>query len=195
MNLDLNAMNLFGDNISLKQVFLDTIRPVGSVYVQYPQQDSPQDLFNGDGVASTWQEINYDGAFFRASGGNAASYIDKTKVLVKQSDQNKSHTHEMQNHTHGMWHMHYMQHTHTVNVPYDFYQFDDDGHSNFCPRSSTDRTTSNASRDWTDGPANSSGGGRNDTDGPSNNTTTDGTNCGTECRPSNYTIKVWKRTA
>lgn len=45
------------------------------------------------GAFSTWEVINYDGAFFRAEGTNANAFIEKTGVLVKQQDQNKSHSH------------------------------------------------------------------------------------------------------
>ena len=51
--------------------------PVGITYVQYPQQKSPQELF----PKTTWEEISYDGAFFRAAGGNAADFIEKSGVL------------------------------------------------------------------------------------------------------------------
>ena len=45
------------------------------------------------GAFSTWEVIDYDGAFFRASGGNAAAFIEKTGVLSKQAGQNLSHNH------------------------------------------------------------------------------------------------------
>lgn len=44
---------------------IDSIRPIGSTYVQFPDQLSPNDLFTG----TTWEAINYDGAFFRADNG------------------------------------------------------------------------------------------------------------------------------
>jgi len=63
--------------------------PVGITYVQYPQQKSPQELF----PKTTWEEISYDGAFFRASGGNAAAFIEKSGNLVKQGQSIQSHKH------------------------------------------------------------------------------------------------------
>ena len=63
--------------------------PIGITYVQYPQQKSPQELF----PKTTWEEISYDGAFFRASGGNAADFIEKSGVLSKQEQSIKSHGH------------------------------------------------------------------------------------------------------
>lgn len=56
--------------------------PVGITYVQYPQQKSPQELF----PKTTWVELSYDGAFFRASGGNADAFIEKSGVLSKQEE-------------------------------------------------------------------------------------------------------------
>ena len=45
--------------------------PVGSVYVQFPSQSAPADLFGG-----TWSNISssYAGCFFRAEGGSAAAF-------------------------------------------------------------------------------------------------------------------------
>ena len=55
------------EQTNFKAIF-DLVRPIGDTYVQYPQQASPNELW---GAFSTWQVINYDGAFFRAEGGNA----------------------------------------------------------------------------------------------------------------------------
>ena len=68
------------------QSVFDAVRPVGSTYVQYPQQDDPNALFNKNGVSSTWAVINYDGAFFRAQGTGAAPFIDKNGILNKQDE-------------------------------------------------------------------------------------------------------------
>ena len=56
-------------DISAKEL-IDKVWPVGVIYTQYPQQKSPQELFPN----TTWTEVNYSGAFFRASGGNAAAF-------------------------------------------------------------------------------------------------------------------------
>lgn len=66
------------------QFVFDAVRPVGSTYVQFPQQEEPNALFNKNGVTSTWAVINYDGAFFRAQGTGAENFIDKNGVLKKQ---------------------------------------------------------------------------------------------------------------
>ena len=45
--------------------------PVGSIYVQFPGQAAPSDLFGG-----TWSNVSssYAGRFFRAEGGSAAAF-------------------------------------------------------------------------------------------------------------------------
>lgn len=60
--------------------------PVGAVYVQLPQQNTPQELFGG-----TWQNISadYAGLFFRAEGGSAADFGEN------QTDAIGAHTHEL----------------------------------------------------------------------------------------------------
>jgi len=56
---------------------------IGEVYMQYPQQEAPQDLF----ICTKWKlQDQYAGAFFRATGGNAAAFIEKTGNLIKQPD-------------------------------------------------------------------------------------------------------------
>lgn len=65
---------------NIDAVSLDDAFPIGFVYVQYPQQAAPADLFSG----FTWTEVNYSGAFFRASGGNADSFITPTGTLTPQ---------------------------------------------------------------------------------------------------------------
>lgn len=62
---------------------------VGKRITQYPQEEAPTDVY----PCTSWEEIFYDGAFFRASGGNAAAFIEKSGVLSKQKSQNKSHSH------------------------------------------------------------------------------------------------------
>ena len=44
------------------------------------------------GAFSTWVVINYDGAFFRAEGGNADTFIEKSDDLVKQGELVGSHS-------------------------------------------------------------------------------------------------------
>ena len=66
------------------KAIIDMVWPVGVIYVQFPQQKSPQELFPN----TTWVEVNYGGAFFRASGGNAAAFNGG-----KQGQSIQSHNH------------------------------------------------------------------------------------------------------
>ena len=84
---DIKKLKDFKENID-RSVF-NLIYPVGVTYTQYPQQASPMELW---GSFSTWNVVNYDGAFFRAEGTNANAFIEKTGVLVKQQDAIKTHT-------------------------------------------------------------------------------------------------------
>ena len=84
---DIKQLKDFKENIDLS-VF-NLIYPVGVTYTQYPQQASPMELW---GSFSTWEVVNYDGAFFRAEGTNANAFIEKTGVLRKQQDAIKTHT-------------------------------------------------------------------------------------------------------
>lgn len=67
-------------NNPIASVSLEDALPIGFVYVQYPTQVAPEDLFPD----FTWTEIDYSGAFFRASGGNAASFITENDTLTPQ---------------------------------------------------------------------------------------------------------------
>jgi hypothetical protein len=63
-------------------LFFNTIYPVGFVYPQYPQQKSPNELW---GNISTWQELDFGGAFFRSSGGNADEFDANIKAITTVS--------------------------------------------------------------------------------------------------------------
>lgn len=54
---------------------VDDSHPVNSIYIQYPSQSAPSDLFG----LTTWTDVssNYEGAFFRANGGASASFGTK----------------------------------------------------------------------------------------------------------------------
>lgn len=75
------------------QAAFDAAHPVGDTYTQYPQQDAPETLFNKNGIQSTWSVVNYNGAFFRAQGGEANTFCGKNSVLLKQEDMIRKHTH------------------------------------------------------------------------------------------------------
>ena len=78
---EIKKLKDFKESISL--FVFDITYPVGVTYVQYPQQASPMDLW---GSFSTWEVVDYDGAFFRAQGGNANAFIEKSGVLSKQEE-------------------------------------------------------------------------------------------------------------
>jgi hypothetical protein len=74
----------FISNFRRRQKNFDIMYPTGSVYVQYPLQLAPADLFNINGIKSTWGVINYNGRFFRANGGNAGAFNEPNDTLVSQ---------------------------------------------------------------------------------------------------------------
>lgn len=59
----------------------DIAWPIGVTYPQYPGCKSPNELW---GQYSTWVELDFGGAFFRSSGGNASSF-EATKNIVSIS--------------------------------------------------------------------------------------------------------------
>ena len=159
--------------------------PVGITYVQYPQQKSPQELF----PKTTWVELSYDGAFFRASGGNAQAFIEKSGVLSKQEQSIQSHLHTIAHkHSRGT-----MEITGSLSGTKDIYNgasgaFTISYDQKSRPRWEDDRENTYAdcsfvaSRSWsgyTSEPTNGNSGSTGDT----------------ETRPSNYSVRIWKRTA
>ena len=173
----------------IKEEAINEAWPVGITYVQYPQQKSPQELF----PKTTWKEISYDGAFFRASGGNAADFIEKSGVLSKQESQNKAHSHGMDSaggHRHDRGNMEISGAISGlgVNMGASGAHYVSSAYSGSNPRMVSDsdaRTISFlASRTWT---------GNTSENGSHSHTVHD--DGGSESRPENYTIKIWKRTA
>ncbi len=73
------------------RTLFDIIYPVGYVYPQYPAEKSPNEMW---GDFSAWEEIDFGGAFFRASGGNALNFelsatvasIDETNRAILYMD-------------------------------------------------------------------------------------------------------------
>ena len=187
---DINAVGqLLAVLNKIKAEAINEAWPVGITYVQYPQQKSPQELF----PKTTWVELSYDGAFFRASGGNAAAFIEKSGVLTKQKSQNKAHSHEMDSagrHSHGRGNMEisgYISGLQTSMGAGGAFFFSD-VYAGLSPRMvsvSDARTISfSASKTWT---------GNTSENGSHSHTVHD--DGGSESRPENYTIKIWKRTA
>lgn len=155
-------------------VQFDIAWPVGVTYTQYPQQKSPNELW---GQYSTWVELNYSGAFFRSSGGNAAAFIEAGDTLTIQANQNQYHSHTI-NHGHGVTdpgHSHYLtgQHKGEIYDSGNILQFSGTSWKPTTSSSKTNLTVNNYTG--------SSG--------------TNGSSTDTEARPDNYTIRVWVRTA
>ena len=125
------------------------------------------------GDFSRWEVINYDGAFFRAEGGNADAFIEESGVLSKQAGQNLSHTHSI-THSHSI-----TDPGHTHGIPTAVYDKQNGGYNDhgygFEGNNKTTNSTTNITVDSFEGNSDSSGGNEN--------------------RPENYTIRVWKRTA
>lgn len=70
----------------IKDLVLDSVFPVGSIYTQFPNQLDPAGL----NYPGTWSNVSssYAGDFFRVEGGNAVSFEGG-----EQTDEIKSHTH------------------------------------------------------------------------------------------------------
>lgn len=162
---------------------------VGKKITQYPQEESLTDVY----PCTAWEEIFYDGAFFRAAGGNAAAFIEKSGILSKQKSQNKAHSHGMDSaggHRHDRGNMEisgYISGFDIKNGVGESFFFGDvyKGYSPEMTMKPDTRTVSlQASRSWT--------GNTSENGSHSHTVHNDG---GSESRPENYTIRIWKRTA
>ena len=109
------------------KAIIDMVWPIGVIYTQYPQQKSPQELFPN----TTWEEVNYDGAFFRAEGGKAAAFNGG-----KQGQSIQSHNHTGSTSTNGA-------HRHSIGFAYEFYG-DENGYRNVTNRGSTETSENGA---------------------------------------------------
>jgi len=181
-------------NSAFKTTLFNFCYPIGVTYVQYPQQESPNVLFAG--TDSVWQVIDYGGAFFRAQGGNAETFSEKTDDLKLQSDCIKETTVSVSggSHSHGgqtgnvtgsgtTW-----EHNHPINKTGANAGRNDSGYL----------TVADHQSDFT-GTINSFNANLQHTHSipDSGNLTMTGTIGAenTETRPKNYTIRVWKRIA
>lgn len=205
--------NLVDDEITealtsptLKQPIFDFIHPIGEVYIQFPLQSDPATLYNQGGIVSTWTEVNYDGAFFRANGGNADSFI-ASGTLTKQASQNLAHSHTVEAHDHGGY-TGYTQPTFSgTKISNQRVGLGKYSGTNLTPTGvfSMSGTGTGSSNMMCNGDNNDSRGvymnytpsgtvqnHRHTIESASPATDSIG---GTEARPENYTVKVWKRTA
>ena len=76
----LESINVFGEDIgvsgSVLQDMFDMVHPIGKIYVQYPNQKTPMEVYNNDKIQSVWEEqLQYNSAFFRSE--NAPSKVYK----------------------------------------------------------------------------------------------------------------------
>ena len=157
-------------DVSAKAI-IDTVWPIGVIYTQYPQQKSPQELFPN----TTWEVVNYDGAFFRAEGTNANAFNGD-----KQGQSIQSHNHDFSwsgSHSHGVTDPGH-RHSYGLGV--------NDGHGNGGRRSEDYYGMDITSFEKTGISINSETISISGTTGPAG---------GNETRPANYTIRIWKRTA
>ena len=154
------------------KAIIDMVWPIGVIYTQYPQQKSPQELFPN----TTWEELKYDGAFFRASGGNAAAFNGG-----KQGQSIRSHNHTFSwsgSHSHGV-----TDPGHSHGVPTGTQDGRNEGYNDHAYSfEENNRTTSSKTGISIDSKKISISG-------------TTGSAGGNETRPENYTIRIWKRTA
>ena len=181
-----NEVNTLTDEVSTIEQALssgeiptfDVVYPIGCTYVQYPDCPSPNDLW---GSISTWTELDFGGAFFRASGGNA-----KTFNSGSQGDSVKSHTHSGTIHE-------------MSGDNYGSVECASEGLFNGRGTMTTGgRFSLSNNRNW-------AGGDNNEANRPgklylnlshTHGLTIDSNDTSaTETRPFNYTVKIWKRTA
>lgn len=158
---------------SMVSASFDAFFPKGMIYTQYPGKKSPNELWGG---FSTWEEItDYSGAFFRASGGNAASFIEEGQTLSPQGqatalngvhgNQQTADTSTDGNHTHST------QYAYTISS------------TTYGPFGNGERALAYT---WT-----TSGDGGSHSH--SVTFTPSISSSDTETRPVNYTVKIWER--
>lgn len=165
-NLEEGQIIATKENTAVSQL-LDALYPIGVTYLQFPTCESPVNLF----PTLTWTEINFDGAFFRASGTNADAFIGVGGTLIPQGDQYKAHSH-----TRGTMNItgSYLEAGVVQSTAGAFYETVETWAQPVYGTNTCNRVNFDASRSW------------------SGSTSSEG---GTETRPINYTVKVWKRTA
>ena len=66
--------------------------PIGANYVQYPTTAEPATFWKN----TKWKELDFQGAFFRASGGNANDFINAGEELVIQEQEIQKHKHTIE---------------------------------------------------------------------------------------------------
>lgn len=161
---------------------------VGKRITQYPQEDAPTDVY----PCTSWQEISYDGAFFRASGGNAAAFIEKSGVLSKQGQSTSvngltaSFTGDTTNTSSDG------NHKHNVRVRNDGFPNDWQDYTTNYKSEYWHTSYNQSSQRYNLNPETEHAGNHSHMITPSGTVSLSGD---AETRPSNYTVKIWKRTA
>lgn len=181
------------------QTMFDIVHPVGEVYIQYPTCENPNSLYSRGGVNCTWTDItaNYNGAFFRAyKNGTSGSFYDNNETLgAVQASQNLSHNHGgyvggpvTNNSSHSSY-------TSTSQATGSFGV--DDGDQSVPTKGFVKYGTGTYSGGGSidDLNYNSNGYMSFDHSHSYNHVHSISSAGGTEARPDNYSIKIWKRTA
>lgn len=162
------------------QDIFDHVHPIGEIYIQYPQQTDPNTLYNNADVTCTWTlQAQYDGAFFRASGTNADTFITANDVLTPQSQATAKNGLSLNSKADGTG----TADTTTTNGAHTH------SHNIYCDEANGKGwlyRTGYGNR-WLDN--NQTGSSGNHT----HNIYIQSTD--TETRPTNFTIQIWKRTA
>lgn len=188
------------------QNLIDTIYPVGCTYTQYPndsgiflQSEEPANLWPG----TSWKEMfNTEGVFFRTAGGSSEDGRSNGIQLdeVKKHNHSISHTHEISSsgsHTHTVT-ANRSSHTHQIYATKNMVV--GDKQLGTCNYSRNDNKINYTQKERTDGLEghthtikvdDTKSSHTHTTNGPS--TTTSGSAGGTETRPKNRLIKIWKR--
>ena len=165
-NLEEGQIIATKENTAVSQL-LDALYPVGVTYLQFPTCESPADLF----PTLTWTEINFDGAFFRASGTNADAFIGVGGTLIPQGQATAKN---------GL----------SIATTTDLTGSIQIGVRNYPPDRSGIITIGSGTSYWAPSDTWATCNYANINANHSHSISGD-----TETRPINYTVKVWKRTA
>lgn len=78
-----------GQGGSIRQIAFDSAHPVNDKYLQFPGDPEPEELYNKNGIQSTWQDISshFAGLSMRFAGGLAEEF--NKQLTVQSKDGNK----------------------------------------------------------------------------------------------------------
>lgn len=164
--------------------------PAGTMYIQFKGEKTPSELFGG-----TWYNVSseFAGMFFRAEGGNAAAFGSDQEQSVQAHTHTIDHTHTRgtMNITSDIGNSNFLSIWTTANniseatsklanSPLYYTEFSDSYKVSIGVSGNFARLKFDASRNWT-----------GSTSTPS--ATNSGSYGGTETRPVNSTIRIWRR--